>query len=73
MGLERVETIGYIYADVGKGSFFPGSVEAYAPLVTRAGHLPADQVEAWVADQRRAMESDVFFAACNYYAHLARR
>jgi hypothetical protein len=72
-GLERVDTIGYVYADVGKGSFFPGAAEAYAPLVARAGHLPAEQVEAWVADQRQAMESGVFFAACNYYAHLARR
>jgi ubiquinone/menaquinone biosynthesis C-methylase UbiE len=73
VGLERVETIGHVYADVGKGSFFPGAVEAYAPLVARAGHLPAKRVDAWIADQRRAMEDGVFFAACNFYAHLARR
>jgi ubiquinone/menaquinone biosynthesis C-methylase UbiE len=72
-GLERTETIGYIYADVGKGSFFPSAAEAYAPLVVRAGNLPAEQVEAWIADQRQLMADGVFFAACNYYAHLARR
>jgi ubiquinone/menaquinone biosynthesis C-methylase UbiE len=73
VGLDRVDTIGYVYADIGKGSFFPGAVTAYAPLIIRSGLVSAEHVEAWVADQRQAMEAGVFFAACNFYAHLARR
>jgi hypothetical protein len=72
-GLERVETIGNVYADVGTGAFFPGAAEAYAPLIVRTGLMPAEQVEAWLADQRQAMVAGVFFSACNFYAHLAQR
>lgn len=72
-GLERVDTLAYVYADIGKGTFFPGAMEGYAPLVAREGLVPAEQVDAWLAEQRSAMEGGVFFAACNYYAYLARR
>ncbi len=30
-------------------------------------------VDAWLADQRRSAEDGTFFAACNYYAYIARR
>jgi predicted TPR repeat methyltransferase len=43
------------------------------PLVARAGLQPADRVEAWLAEQREADQEGVFFAACSYYAYLARR
>jgi SAM-dependent methyltransferase len=72
-GLERTDTLAYVYADIGKGTFFPGAMEGYAPLVAREGLVPAEQVEAWLTEQRRAMEEGVFFAACNYYAYIARR
>jgi hypothetical protein len=48
-------------------------MEGYAPLVAREGLVPAVQVEAWLTEQRRAMEEGVCFAACNYYAYIARR
>jgi ubiquinone/menaquinone biosynthesis C-methylase UbiE len=72
-GLERVDTLAYVYADIGKGTFFPGAMEGYAPLVAREGLVPAEQVDAWLSGQRRAMQDGVFFAACNYYAYIARR
>jgi ubiquinone/menaquinone biosynthesis C-methylase UbiE len=73
VGLERVDTLAFVYADIGKGTFFPGAMEGYAPLVAREGLVSAEQVDAWLSGQRRAMEEGVFFAACNYYAYVARR
>jgi SAM-dependent methyltransferase len=72
-GLEREDLLAWVYADVGAGGFYRGAIEAYAPLVVRAGLLPADRVEAWLAHQRGAIEERLFFAACNYYAYVARR
>jgi SAM-dependent methyltransferase len=72
-GLEREDLLAWVYADIGAGGFYRGAIEAYAPLVVRAGLLPADRVEAWLAHQRGAMEEGLFFAACNYYAYVARR
>ena len=45
--------------------------ETYAPLAASTGLLPAADVEAWLADQRRSAEDGTFFAACNYYAYVA--
>lgn len=71
--LERTDTLAYVYADIGKGTFFPGAMEGYAPLVAREGLVSADQVDAWLTLQRRSMEDGIFFAACNYYAYIAKR
>ena len=38
-----------------------------------AGSLPAADVDAWLADQRRSAADGTFFAACNYYAYVGRR
>ncbi|MDH3826390.1 MAG: methyltransferase domain-containing protein [Desulfobacterales bacterium] len=67
------ETIPHIFTEVGTGSFFLGAAETYAPLIAQAGLLPADQVENWLAEQRKNNEKGTFFASGNYYAYLARR
>ena len=72
-GLSLGETIPHIFAEVGRGSFFLGAAETYAPLVSKAGLLPADEVDNWLAEQRRSNDERTFFAACNYYTYLARR
>ena len=46
--------------------------ETYAPLASRRASCPR-RVDAWLADQRRSAADGTFFAACNYYAYLARR
>jgi len=73
VGLELVEATGHVYAEVGNGRFFANLAEAYAPLVTRAGLLPAARVDGWLAGQRRALAEGTFFGACNYYAYVLRR
>ena len=73
VGLARVETLGFVYADSGAGSFYGGALTAYTPLAVRAGLVPADQAAAWLADQREAMAAGTFFGACAYYTYLARK
>ncbi len=73
VGLEQNEILAWIYPDVGPGSFFRNAIEVYAPVVKRAGVVPEDRVDEWTEYQRGAMAEGVFFAACNYYAYIARR
>jgi SAM-dependent methyltransferase len=72
-GLQVVRTQAHVYAEIGRGRFFLGQVEAYGPVVARAGLLPAEQVQAWVDEQRQSSEQGVFFGACNYYTYIAGR
>ncbi len=72
-GLKLWESTAYNYAEIGAGSFFPGAAEAYTPLVSRSGLIPPEKAEAWLAEQRRAIEQGTFFGACNYYTYLAKR
>lgn len=71
-GLTLEETIPHIFTEVGKGSFFLGAAETYAPLIAQAGLLPVDQIENWLAEQRKTHEEGTFFASGNYYTYLAR-
>lgn len=73
LGLEVTAAWGDAVVEIGKGSYFKSFAETYAPLVTDAGLLPAEAVDAWLTAQRQAMEDGTFFASCNYYTYLARR
>ena len=70
-GLRLVATQAHVYAEAGEGGFMLGLAETYGPLAASGGFLPAERVEAWLADQRRSSEEGTFFAACNYYAYVA--
>ena len=70
-GLWLMATQAHVYAEAGSSGFMLNLAETYAPLAASAGLLPAAQVEAWLADQRRAAADGTFFAACNYYAYVA--
>jgi ubiquinone/menaquinone biosynthesis C-methylase UbiE len=72
-GLRLVKPQAHVYAEAGPSSFFLGLAETYGPLAASTGRLTAAEVDAWLADQRRSAEDGTFFAACNYYAYVARR
>ena len=72
-GLRLMEMQAHVYAEAGSGRFMLSLAETYAPLVAATGALPAADVEAWLADQRRSAQDGTFFAACNYYAYVATR
>jgi hypothetical protein len=42
-------------------------------MVSRAGLVSKEKVDIWLKEQHQAMAEGTFFAACNYYAYLARR
>ena len=70
-GLRLIATQAHVYAEAGSGGFLLNLAETYGPLVAASGQLPAAQVDAWLADQRRSAADGTFFAACNYYAYVA--
>ena len=72
-GLRLTATQAHVYAEAGSGRFMLNLAETYAPLVAATGAVPAADVEAWLADQRRSAQDGTFFAACNYYAYVATR
>lgn len=72
-GLELKEAWGDAVVEIGKASYFRSFAETYAPFVIKAGTLPANVVESWLAEQRHAMDDRTFFASCNYYTYMARR
>ena len=69
-GLRLVATQAHVYAEAGSSSFMLNLAETYAPLAASTGLVPAADVEAWLADQRRSAADGTFFAACNYYAYV---
>lgn len=72
-GLKLIDAWGDAVVEIGSASYFKSFAETYAPFVAKAGFLPAEVVESWLAVQRRAIENGTFFAACNYYTYLACR
>lgn len=72
-GLKLQEAWGDAVVEVGSGSYFKSFVETYAPYITKAGLMPAETVDAWLAAQRRSLADGTFFAACTYYTYLAQR
>ena len=72
VGLRLIATQAHVYAEAGSSSFMLNLAKTYGPLAAAAGILPAADVDAWLADQRRSAGDGTFFAACNYYAYVAR-
>jgi ubiquinone/menaquinone biosynthesis C-methylase UbiE len=73
VGLELVDAVGVLYADIGSGSFWVGAAESYGGLLARSGLLPAEVVEGWQAFQAHSAAQRTFFAASNYYTYVTRR
>jgi len=71
-GLRLVATQAHVYAEAGSSSFLLNLAETYGPMAASTGVLPSADADAWLADQRRSAEEGTFFAACNYYAYVAR-
>ena len=71
--MRLVASQAHVYAETGSSGLMLNLAETYGPLAASNGLLPAADVEAWLADQRRSAEEGTFFAACNYYAYVARR
>jgi ubiquinone/menaquinone biosynthesis C-methylase UbiE len=72
-GLELVDSLAWVIAEVGRGDFWLGALDSFLVLVPEAGALSVDEIQAFVDAQRRASAEGTFFAAANYYAYLAKR
>jgi hypothetical protein len=49
VGLDLVDAVGVVYADIGSGSFWVGAAESYCGLLASSGLLPVEIVEGWQA------------------------
>lgn len=72
-GLDLTETQADVVSEIGQASYFRSLAETYAPLIASAGLASQAEVDAWLDEQTRAMDSGRFFASCNYYSVFARR
>jgi ubiquinone/menaquinone biosynthesis C-methylase UbiE len=73
-GLTPLDVLPGLVADVGGGcTMWPNGAESFGPVVARLGIMPAERVNAWLADLRQALAEGRFFASCNYYAYVAMR
>jgi ubiquinone/menaquinone biosynthesis C-methylase UbiE len=71
-GLQLMATQAHVYAEAGSSGFLLNLAETYGPLAASTGLVTAADVDAWLTYQRRSAEDGTFFAACNYYAYVAR-
>ena len=72
-GLELADSLAWVISEIGKGDFWVGALDCFLVLVPEAGVLAPDEIQAFVAVQRRASDEGIFFASANYYAYLGRR
>jgi ubiquinone/menaquinone biosynthesis C-methylase UbiE len=72
-GLELADSLAWVISEIGNGDFWVGALDSFLVLVPEAGVLPPDEIQAFVAAQRRASAEGTFFGSANYYAYLARR
>jgi hypothetical protein len=70
-GLDLVDVLAFVYADIGPGGFFLNAAENFVPIVARAGMVLPEAIESWLAEQRQAAADGTFFSASNFYAYLA--
>jgi ubiquinone/menaquinone biosynthesis C-methylase UbiE len=73
VGLELVSGTGVLYANIGSGGFWVNAADLFGAVLARSGMLPRAVVEEWQHYQVRAVESNTFFGASNYYTYHARR
>lgn len=72
-GLEIEAFLAEVHAEAGAGSFFLDMAESFVPMAVRAGLVPSERADQWLAAQRDASNRRTFFGACNYYTYLARK
>ena len=73
-GLRLIATQAHVYAEAGiEHASCSTSPRPTGRWSASTGLLPAADVDAWLADQRRSAGDGTFFAACNYYAYVGER
>ena len=72
-GLERVATLSSVLAEVGTADYWASAIEMLRRLVPSTGAMTESEMDAWAASQWTDAEAGVFFAACTFYAYIARR
>lgn len=72
-GLQDVRVQVIVQAETGSADFLVGSSERMARGVAAHGGITTDELETWLEQLGRVVESGRFFASLNYYACIGRR
>jgi ubiquinone/menaquinone biosynthesis C-methylase UbiE len=72
-GLQDVRVQVLVQAETGSADFLVGSCERMARGVAARGGISTDELERWLEQLGRVVESGRFFASLNYYACVGRR
>ena len=73
VGLELVDSRGWVLTEIGRADFFLGSLQSFPVLLPKAGVTTPEEVQAFVGQQLQASEDGTFFAGYNFYAMIAER
>jgi ubiquinone/menaquinone biosynthesis C-methylase UbiE len=73
VGLEMIQTLPYIMAEVGEGDFWLSGIDSFKKLAPKSGAMTEEEATSWANALHRASDDGVFFGASNYYAYIARR
>jgi hypothetical protein len=71
-GLHDVRVQVIVQAESGRSAFLVGACERMARGVAARGGITTDELERWLEQLGRVVESDRFFASLNYYACIGR-
>jgi ubiquinone/menaquinone biosynthesis C-methylase UbiE len=72
-GLQDVRVQVIVQAETGPAAFLVSSCERMARGVAGRGDITTDELERWLEQLGRVVESDRFFASLNYYACIGRK
>jgi ubiquinone/menaquinone biosynthesis C-methylase UbiE len=72
-GLHDVRVQVIVQAETDRAAFLVGSAERMARNVSARGGIASDEMERWLEQLNRVVESGRFFASLNYYACIGRK
>lgn len=73
VGLEIVDFLPEVLAEVGTAEFFASMIDSYAPAMIAAGNLDAEAAEAWAQTHNNASANETFFGSCNFATFILRK
>ncbi|MEO8037780.1 MAG: methyltransferase domain-containing protein [Betaproteobacteria bacterium] len=72
-GLDLERSFAHVLAEVGTADFWTGSIQSFMKLIPKSGAATEADVADWAEEVLRRSARGVFFGACNFYSHIAKR
>ncbi|MEW9922474.1 methyltransferase domain-containing protein [Marimonas sp. MJW-29] len=69
-GLQIVDFLPELLAEVGRAEFFKSMLDSYAGPMVAAGHLDEGIAQQWLSTHNGASEAGAFFGSCNFMTYI---